>query len=323
MEKEIIKTALDNVKKNVPIEVKFKREKLLDGELYLRYHQEELCFAVETKGEVRQYIIPQLEKLREQHTNVLLLAERIPRGVKETLREKRIPYIEANGNLYLEANNIYLYVDNNRAVEINKERGNRAFTKTGLKVLFHFLVQPELVNHTQREIANFTGVGLGNIPQVIDGLRNTGYLIPLNKREYIWENREELINRWINDYQTILKPSLKTNKYEITIPWKQINLNEKISVWGGEAGADILTNFLRPEKFILYTNEKQANLIRNYKLKPKIEGELEVIEMFWNQDLNEVTAPPLLIYAELVIEGGKRNNETAKLIFDDYIKSKL
>jgi hypothetical protein len=45
--------------------------------------------------------------------------------------------------------------------------------------------------------------------------------------------------------------------------------------------------------------------------------------MFWDKNKFEKTAPPLLVYAELILEGGKRNNETAKLIFDEYIQPKL
>jgi hypothetical protein len=35
------------------------------------------------------------------------------------------------------------------------------------------------------------------------------------------------------------------------------------------------------------------------------------------------TAPPLLVYAELMVEGGKRNEEVAQMIFDEYIQRDL
>jgi DNA-binding MarR family transcriptional regulator len=40
----------------------------------------------------------------------------------------------------------------------------RAFTKTGLKVLFYLLQHKEAINFTQREIADYADVGLGNTP---------------------------------------------------------------------------------------------------------------------------------------------------------------
>lgn len=102
--------------------------------------------------------------------------------------------------------------------------------------------------------------------------------------------------------------------------WQNIRLNAGNAVWGGEAAADLLTNYLRPEKFIIYSNEDQADLIRNYGLQPKKEGELEVIEMFWNTGLNQKTAPPIIVYADLMIEGGKRNTETAEMIYNEQIE---
>jgi hypothetical protein len=131
------------------------------------------------------------------------------------------------------------------------------------------------------------------------------------------------MNRWINGYATTLKPKLKKNTYAVPKNWESIDFNPKKTVWGGEPAADILTNHLRPEKFILYTKENNIDLIKNYRLIPKQNGALETYEMFWDKNKFEKTAPPLLVYAELILEGGKRNNETAKLIFDEYIQPKL
>ena len=105
--------------------------------------------------------------------------------------------------------------------------------------------------------------------------------------------------------------------------WQEITLNDGIAAWGGEPAADLLTNYLRPEKFILYTNEDQPNLIRNYNLQPKKGGDLEVIEMFWNENLNQQTAPPIIVYADLMMEGGKRNKETAEMIYNEHIQPNL
>ena len=63
--------------------------------------------------------------------------------------------------------------------------------------------------------------------------------------------------------------------------------------------------------------------MKSYNLIPKAKGDIEVYEMFWKQDSEQQTAPPILIYADLLIEGGKRNKETAKIIFNDYIQPNL
>lgn len=65
------------------------------------------------------------------------------------------------------------------------------------------------------------------------------------------------------------------------------------------------------------------NLIKTYKLTPKPNGEIEALEMFWKQDKNQQTAPAILIYADLMLEGSKRNRETAEIIFNEQIRPNL
>ena len=282
-------------------------------------------YRLDLHKEPRQHHITTLINKAERQPNVpfLLIAHTIFPKLQEQLKEHHINYIDLEGNVYLQNQGLYIFTQNQKKKKQKRETGNRAFTKTGLKVIFHFLVKQEFINQNQRTIKDETGVALGNIPKVFEGLKETGYLIKKDKQEFILVNKRELIDRWIEGYQTQLKPTLKKRTYDSTVPWQDIALNEKATVWGGEPAADILTHYLRPEKYILYTNEDQANLIRNYKLKPKKNGDIEVVKMFWNENYNETTAPPLLIYADLMIEGGKRNRETAKMIYNDHIEPNL
>lgn len=80
---------------------------------------------------------------------------------------------------------------------------------------------------------------------------------------------------------------------------------------------------MRPEKFILYTKETTRDLIINYRLIPDDEGEIKVYEMFWTTNFNSNTAPKELVYADLMINDDKRSNETAKLIFNEYIQPNI
>ena len=66
-------------------------------------------------------------------------------------------------------------------MEQEKEKVNRAFTKTGLKVIFHFLLNEEIVNYSYREIARLAEIGLGNVSNVMNGLKQDGYLLKMNK----------------------------------------------------------------------------------------------------------------------------------------------
>ncbi|WP_167309404.1 type IV toxin-antitoxin system AbiEi family antitoxin [Flavobacterium psychrophilum] len=254
------------------------------------------------------------------------MAEKLYPKVKKELRENRVNYLEGNGNVYINTDNLFLYIDTNEVTKTQKEKGNRAFTKTGLKVIFHFLLKPKLINQTQREIAEVTNVALGNIPLIINGLLETNLIVRLDKNEYVINDYEELLNKWITEFEQTLKPTLFKQRFRFQNKdkdWRTVPLNTDKTVWGGEPAGDIITNHLRPEKFILYTKETTKELILNYKLLPDDEGEIMVYDMFWNNDYNTNTAPNELVYTDLMITDDKRCKETAKLIFDEYIEPNL
>jgi hypothetical protein len=323
MNEELINTAVAQANKNAGIAVRWEPHGLLDGLLIFNMEGKEVRFAVQVKKEPRLYQVNELIKLQQQYQNLVIVAENIFPKIKETLRANGIAYLETNGNLFLKAEGIYYFIDAHKPLKGKKNKKNRAFTKAGLKVVFHFLLDKNLINKTQREIAKTTGVALGNIPLVINGLRDTGYLLALNNKEYVWENRKELLERWIDQYATELRPNLHKGNYTLKGDWKKTGLNREVAVWGGEPAADLLTNYLRPEKFTLYTKENKLDLMKKYRLVPKDDGEIEILEMFWENTKAEKTAPPLLVYADLMITGGKRNVETAQKILNEYIEPNL
>ncbi len=70
--------------------------------------------------------------------------------------------------------------------------------------------------------------------------------------------------------------------------------------------------------------------MRLFKLIPDEKGNISAYKSFWKpQSINldhkyaRKAAHPLLIYAELIYSGNDRNIETAKIIFDEYIKPNL
>ena len=319
MEKEIVHNALENLRHITGIEGFWQETGPLDGVLEFIVNGQKFTFVVDVKREVRMHQLRQIEDHFQHYDNLMLAVNRIFPKIKEELRQKGIPYLEANGNIFLKKENLFLFIDTQKPLDIAKNKANRAFTKTGLKVLFYLLQNKEAINLTQRELAQRAGVGLGNIPQVIDGLKETGYLIRLNNKTYLWENRRNLLERWIAEYATTLRPKLVKGRFTLRGQWQNIAFDTDRTVWGGEPAADILTNHLRPEIFLIYTRENRQNLIRNYQLMPDMNGEIEVLDMFWKQDKAK-TVPPILVYADLMLEGGKRNKETAEIIYDEYIQ---
>lgn len=319
MDARIVDTALINLLQVAGIQGYIRKYTKHDLCLEFYINGTKFQFVGEVKQEVRAYQIDQLPGQSKAKMPQIIVANRIFPGVKSILQEKRIPYLEANGNFFLSQDNFYILIDTARPfIDVKRKGRNRAFTKTGLKVVYFLLQNKDALNWTQREIADEVGVSLGTIPQVINGLKDSGYIIPLDRRNYIWKNRMDLLRKWIDSYAIELRPKLVRHQYKISGDWRDIRFSNNLTVWGGEPGADLLTNHLRPEKYTIYT-KNLSDLIRKYKLIPDPFGEAEVLEMFWSGQEGKI-ASPMLVYTDLILEGGKRNIETAERIFNDYVK---
>jgi hypothetical protein len=322
MKTEILHKALENIEDPAHIYGKFEPTGVLDGNIVLHFpYRPSLRMVVEIKKELRKHQIPQLIQRKKEYGNFLLVAESLLPSIKKELQENEISYLEESGNVFLLTDDTYVLIDTNKPIKNKKDTNKKAFTKTGLKLVFSFLIKPELIHDNQRIISDKSGVSLGTVPTVIKTLKEAGFLIT-HKNEYLWQHRKELLTRWINDYEMILKPKLFRARYDLRIDWREIQLNQGEAHWGGEPAGDLLTGYLRPEEFTLYSNEPPISLMKSYNLKPNNNGELLVFEKFWSGDTGP-TVPPILVYVDLILKGDKRCRETAQKIYDEYIQSIL
>ena len=274
------------------------------------------------KQDVRENTIRNIQNLNDTYPNFLLVAYRIYPKYQQLLRELRINYLEANGNAFIQKSGAYILIDKFAPLKEDAEDKTRAFTKTGLRVFFQLLVDERNLKTNQRDLAQQAGVALGNIPLVLNNLKEAGLLVKTNTKGYQWVNKEEAIATWISGYRNTLKPSLYQGRYRLPKdkPWTEIHLPTTKTMWGGEPGGDILTNYLRPERFTLFTELNKPEFIKATRMMPDKNGEVEVYETFWEkQGEVEKCAPPLLVYADLMINGDKRSLETAKMIYEQYL----
>lgn len=331
MENNIAHIALENLQKDTGIKAKWKRNTNpgLDGIVEIKYDGKLLQFNAVIKKELRQHQLPVLIEQAEQYGDLMVVAGRIFPKIKQELRDNQIAYLETNGNIWLKKNEVLLWVDVNKPTQETKEKTNRAFTKTGLKVIYHFLLHEEDVNLPYRDIAAKTEVALGNINYVINGLREMGFLKKLNKAQYKLVDKKELLEKWITAYGERLKPALEIGAFHFLKEndfdnWQQLVLPANQTRWGGEPGGDLLTNYLRPAELTLYTMEARTDLIKNYRLVPDEKGNVKAYKQFWKQDdANTNVVNPLLVYADLIITGDRRCLDTAKKVYDEYLQDKF
>jgi len=328
-EKEIVHTAIEN------LDIAFLKGEWhpftatnngIDGQLTLIVENQKVWFDAIVKKELRTYQVDKIIEQAPQYQNPIVIVYKLYPALKEKLKEHGVNYLEANGNLFVRADNLFLFLDRDKKLDKPQKTGNRAFTPTGLKVVFGLLQHKDLVNKPQREIAKTTGVALGNIPKVFKGLQETGYLYKVNKKTYAVNNREELLHRWTEKYKNTLQPTLHKGTFRLKPAdkeWKDLELQPPDTVWGGEPAGDILTNYLRPETLTIYTNETKKKLMMHYGLVPDQDGNIQVYEKFWEQDDQRDIAPDLLVYADLMNTQDKRCIETANIIFNERIKPEL
>ncbi|HEY9084036.1 MAG TPA: type IV toxin-antitoxin system AbiEi family antitoxin [Vicingaceae bacterium] len=280
---------------------------------------------VETKNEVRPVQVEQFAYRKNHFGNLLVIANYITPNAKELLKERGINYIDEQGNIWLKFNPVYIHIEGIPKQNTPKHKKNRAFTKTGIKVVFQLLVDNELVNTTYRNIAEKAEVALGTITRVIEGLKEEGFLVKKNKDQWIITNYTELLNRWQEEYTKRLKPTLFIKRYRPTdenfhVNWKKLQLQHD-TVWAGEPAADLLTNYLNPEQYTLYTHQHQQDIIKTYRWIPDDEGEIYIYKKFWNTPLDEKNiAPALLVYAELMDTKDSRCIETATRIYEQHLQ---
>lgn len=336
-DRELIQTAIKNIKSFIEAEITWTEKgsknvsQEYDGLLKLIRAGREIKYLIKIKHEVRIHQFAQIETLKKQASlPFLLITKRLASEMRMELRAKNIEFLEANGNMYINNNDLLLVVDGQPPIKIKNKITNRAFTKTGLKVIFHLLLMDDLINKPYREIATTTNVALGNINYIFTGLKELGFLIHLTKDRFKLTNKKELLDRWLTGFTENLKPGLHQGTFAFMTEaeqkkWHKMKLQEHKTFWAGEPGGDLLTNHLRPEIFTMYTDEEPNDIIRNYTLIPNENGNVRIYQKFWNIpgiSLKNI-APPLLVYADLITTNDRRCRETANLIYEKYIQPNI
>lgn len=332
-ETRIIEAALDNLEKTRKITGKWKKtepkdERDGDLELYLSFKDEwAKHFHIEVKRELRAHHLKELEEMALNNKKFMIVAENIFPTLKQELREKKIAYLDAAGNIFVNVDQFYIWLDGNKYTKPKAGGQNRAFTKTGLKVIFYFLVRPLAVNETYQQIATATEVAIGNIKNILDGLKEAGYLLQLDERGMELINKKALLDRWITGYRETLKPALLIGNYnmwnrEKFLHWQKLPKLKHKMFWGGEPAAQEMTNHIRPEILTLYTDDEDYPFTNKWTLIPTEKGDVKIYRTFWNKILqnNADLVPTLLVYADLLIENDPRNLEAAKIIYEKYLR---
>lgn len=302
-----------------------------DAQVEVRIGQRYLVFAAEVKRHIDR--VGMLHQVKNQLQAFgrpgLLITNHLTQKLAQQCRELDLPFMDTAGNAYLKDHETFILVTGQRpAAGVEKaEKAFRAFDRTGLKVLYAFICQPEFLNAPYRDIAKAAGVALGTVGWIFTDLRDHGFLVDPEKGARRLLDRERLYQGWIGNYPTRLRNKLATRRFTAQDPewWKEAQPREYGAYWGGEVAAAKLTKYLIPKTCTLYTLEDPKHLIIRHRLRPDPMGTIEILDAFWEHALPQAgdqypdVVHPLLIEADLMAVGDPRTIETAKMIHEQHL----
>ena len=303
-------------------------DKGLDGYVTFRVGRNKLEVPAELKSRVTSAHLPELEDRKKAQGILLVLADVIAPREQYQLRQLGIFYIDSAGNAFVQQEHLFLQIEGRKA-EARPVADVRAFSKGGIRVIFQLLIENDLINTTVREIAQKADVSLDTVHKTLNGLKGANYIIPLNKKTVLWKDKRELLTIWMNEYERRLKPAIFAGRFDFLNTrdydnWNLIKLDKSKTYWGGEPAAELLTRHLKPAQWTIYTSESGMELVKNYRMIPKKDGNIWVYKQFWPESsISSITVPPLLVYTDLVNTGDRRNINVAKRIFDEYLQDQF
>ena len=94
--------------------------------------------------------------------------------------------------------------------------------------------------------------------------------------------------------------------------------------------ADALTGHYRGEQLTLFVDPWTSGRAAGLRWLPSVDGPITLLRMFWPRGVERTlekgdtrVAHPLLVDAELLFQGREREVETAKLVYDQYLRPNL
>lgn len=283
-------------------------------------------FVVEIKPEITKgnkgIVLNEMNAISSKsNLPILLVTNYIPGEIAKEYIEGKINYLDVAGNCNIRQNKLFLLAEGKKREKNGKTNQPRAFQEAGIKLIFQFLVDPSKAQLPYRDLAELANISLGSVATIMQELIELNYVLKTKQTKKL-KNTKELLNRWITAYHDVLRPRLfkKQMRFinqESYNKWQEIDLdpNNGLTFWGGEPGANLLTGYLQPGIFTIYT-ERNWQSFKDIGLVPDDNGNVEVLNIFWSQSTFE-GVPPVLIYADLMSSGSSRNIETANMIFNN------
>lgn len=280
-------------------------------------------FNVETNKPVRSVIGQLILEQKQLQKKVLLVTDFVSPVIADLLREQGISFLDTSGNAFFDEPEFYIFISSRqKETSVIIPKSNILFQASGLRLLFVLLSIPNSESKTYRELTELAGISLGSVNEIMSNLIREFYLVEQGKTRLLLR-KEELMKRWIQGYSETLRPKLRSMTFQTSSLdwWKSADIAKAKALWGGEVAANILTDYLEPLKITLYVKNFAFThkYLFKFGLKRDSEGNILMLEKFWNFNQEDKITPPLLVYADLVATADARNLEVAQIIYDQHL----
>ena len=283
----------------------------------------ERLLAVEMKGSnFSRGMVDQAIVLKREVDNLLVVAPVIGAGMGELLVKHGVNFIDLRGNCYLDLGGEYVAHVVGRGGPTPAPP--RALRAPSYQVLFALLAEPSLVSVSERALATVAGVSRQPAVTVRKLLLDLGYIVQ-HARGCAWvqSGQRKALDLWLSGYLTTLRPSLLVGTFRTpdsdpdALERRIEPLLDELSEWrwGGGAACSRLTSYFRGEKTVVHIQDSPLDVGRRLKAIPSMDGPLIVLRSAGSKSFEGASADtvhPLLVYAELVADGGERALDAAQ-----------
>jgi len=284
-------------------------------------------------------IIFQLKRHIGTNIGAMVFADWIPEPVAEEFRKAGVFFVDAQGNAFLKKPpQIMLDIRGRKPDRPMKAEPGRLIEPGGLKVVHYLLTHPEAAGAPLRAIAQGAGVALGTAHAVRVELRRAQWLLPAAGGKAKFGNLKGLIELFVRGYALKLRPACFIGRYRHRNNAPQdvlqgfvhrlAGLEGHWAVTGGMAARE-MTHYLEPDAVALFVDEQARAALENERLlRDDVGGNVTLLRLLDPAFLAErhqgawPLVTPLLVYAELLQDGGQREIETAEMIYERFIETK-
>lgn len=273
--------------------------------------------------------VAEIFTVHEDGMPLFVVGPRITERSAEMFRQLGINFLDQAGNAWIRFGSVLIDIRGRRgekSPQMTDARGPQGtvnlFSPKRAQIIFALLAWPDLVQKQVRVIARAAGASLGQVQDTLNLLEELHYLDAEGGKRRRLRRTDELVDLWAHAYPSGLGAGLGLYA-----------LHGNVDNWAGPeevplyiSGESALRQHIRPTTLTLYVGEHPKKLIVANRWKASTTPNVFLRQKFWEEPENgeyrqtdqRQSAPPLLVYADLLNSNEPRQREVAKQMRLDF-----